>query len=67
MIPALLSAVFVIYLYIQLKREDFPEESSPTNPAGEAGDLSALTVRVVALQERLQRLADQTSSGRTKP
>jgi hypothetical protein len=67
MIPALLSAVFVIYLYRELNRADSPEDRSPTNSAGDADDVAALTARVAALRERLERLVDQAPSGRTRP
>lgn len=67
MIPAILSAVFVIYLYHDLNRGDSPAGSSSTSSAGDVDDVAALTARVAALRERLQRLVDQALPGRTKP
>jgi len=67
MIPALLSAVFVIYLYHELNQGESSEGSSGTTPAGDADDVAALTARVAALRERLQRLIDEAPPGRTKP
>ena len=57
MIPAILSCLFVIYLYRTLNEQDAPEASSST--------LQSLDAKVDDLQRRLdQLLKAQRSSGR---
>lgn len=57
MIPALLTCVFVAYLYLKLNPK--PESSSTSEAAPEAGaeEFSTLSDRLAALERRLQRLS----------
>ncbi|PHQ36210.1 hypothetical protein [Rhodopirellula bahusiensis] len=58
MIPALLSCVFVIYLYRKLNA---PEPSSPEQDSSDEND--DLASRLDALRERIARLDFNSSQG----
>lgn len=58
MIPAILSVVFVVYLYQSLNGAP----DAPVGTTGEAlgsGDQSDLAARLSSLQSRIERLAEQ--------
>lgn len=58
MIPAVLSCLFVLYLYRSLNTSE-PDQSQQ-QPASE----SDLTKRLGELQKRVDRVAEQTKSGK---
>ncbi len=64
MIPAILSCVFVIYLYQTLNQSPSSENAASVNTGGSALDGNALLKRLRLLQDRIEKLAaDQRKSG----
>lgn len=62
MIPAILSCVFVIYLYHELNRDESQAHSGPARGAGGHDDLLVFTQRVADLEGRLRRLARKSNT-----
>ncbi len=67
MIPAVLTCLFVIYLYRTLNAEQSPTGSSGAEPACSIGDLSTVTKRLASLEERLRQLAPRDSTREKRP
>lgn len=68
MIPALLSCVFVIYLYRSLNHPpsaaDAPASGEAAiDSAGPADELAGLSRRITALENRLNQLAELAADG----
>jgi hypothetical protein len=64
MIPAILSCVFVIYLYHTLKQSSSPENAGSTSVDASAADSDAILRRLHLLQDRIEKLtAGQHNSG----
>jgi hypothetical protein len=64
MIPAILSCIFVIYLYRELNAVESAGGSASDAAGDRDDDLAALTSRVRSLENRLQQLVQNAPSSR---
>ncbi|TWU26060.1 hypothetical protein Pla144_32770 [Bythopirellula polymerisocia] len=60
MIPAILTCVFVIYLYHELNQGNSPTLDSVGTSGDENAQLTALVKRVDSLEKRIRLLAKQS-------
>ena len=60
MIPAILSCLFVLYLYRTLNT---PDDATASATTGQSEDVAALKNRLTAIQLRLDQLTTDANSG----
>ncbi|MEZ6035519.1 MAG: hypothetical protein R3C17_20680 [Planctomycetaceae bacterium] len=65
MIPAILSAVFVIYLYKTLSQPS-ASDTAASFATSDDGNVQAIAARLSALQARIDRLATTINDGGSK-
>jgi hypothetical protein len=67
MIPAVLSCLFVIYLYRTLNQPDAAAPGFATGADGDQDVLNDIAARLAALETRLRKLAERRPPGRPSP